>query len=186
MTPTPAPDEPEYLKVEEVAARLKLKEKTIRDWILRGELPAYKLGKEWRIRRDHFDEAMEARLVTGEPHRTGGLWDPTTPRSTARSPNFNVAGADDHAAFVGHLRDVSAAERWDHEWDPELACDGLQGHASLSRAFAPKREDPRACRDLHALTGFSPRAADEARTRDPQLGKLMLYQLSYRRLRREA
>ena len=67
MTPTPAADEPEYLKVEEVAARLKLKEKTIRDWILRGELPAYKLGKEWRIRRDHFDEAMEARLVTGEP-----------------------------------------------------------------------------------------------------------------------
>jgi excisionase family DNA binding protein len=70
MTPTPAQDEPEYLKVEEVAARLKLKEKTIRDWILRGELPAYKLGKEWRI------QAMEARLVTGEPARTGGLWDP--------------------------------------------------------------------------------------------------------------
>ena len=46
---TPNPDEPEYLKVEEVAARLKLKEKTILDWILRGELPAYKLGKEWRI-----------------------------------------------------------------------------------------------------------------------------------------
>ena len=46
MTPTPAQDEPEYLKVEEVAARLKLKEKTIRDWILRGELPAYKLDKE--------------------------------------------------------------------------------------------------------------------------------------------
>jgi excisionase family DNA binding protein len=46
MTPTPAADEPEYLKVEEVAARLKLKEKTIRDWILRGELPAYKLGKD--------------------------------------------------------------------------------------------------------------------------------------------
>jgi excisionase family DNA binding protein len=40
MTPTPAADEPEYLKVEEVAARLKLKEKTIRDWIGRGELPA--------------------------------------------------------------------------------------------------------------------------------------------------
>ena len=41
MTPPPTADEPEYLKVEEVAARLKLKEKTIRDWILRGELPAY-------------------------------------------------------------------------------------------------------------------------------------------------
>ena len=45
MTPMPAADEPEYLKVEEVAARLKLKEKTIRDWILRGELPAYKLAR---------------------------------------------------------------------------------------------------------------------------------------------
>ena len=73
MTPTPAADEPEYLKVEEVAARLKLKEKTIRDWILRG---AYKLGKEWRIRRDDFDQAMQARRTTGEPARTGGLWDP--------------------------------------------------------------------------------------------------------------
>ena len=76
MTPTPAADEPEYLKVEEVATRLKLKKKPIRDWILRGELPAYKLGKERRIRRDHFDEATEARLVAGEPARTGGLWDP--------------------------------------------------------------------------------------------------------------
>jgi excisionase family DNA binding protein len=67
MTPPPAADEPEYLKVEEVAARLKLKEKTIRDWILRGELPAYKLGKEWRIRRDDFDQAMQARRTTPEP-----------------------------------------------------------------------------------------------------------------------
>src|SRR4051812_17108692 len=36
------------------------------------------------------------------------------------------------------------------------------------------RRKPRPCQ------GFV-RAADEARTRDPQLGKLMLYQLSYRR-----
>jgi excisionase family DNA binding protein len=79
MTPTPAADEPEYLKVEEVAARLKLKEKTIRDWILRGELPGYKLGKEWRIRRDDFDHAMQARRTTAEPAPTGGLWDPDEP-----------------------------------------------------------------------------------------------------------
>ena len=82
MTPTLAADEPEYLKVEEVAARLKLKEKTIRDWIGRGELPAYKLGKEWRIRRDDFDQAMQARRTTAEPAPTGGLWDPATPDSS--------------------------------------------------------------------------------------------------------
>ena len=62
MTPTPAADEPEYLVVEEVAARLKLREKTIRDWILRGELPAYKLGKEWRFSR----AALVAWLSTPE------------------------------------------------------------------------------------------------------------------------
>ena len=76
MTPNEDPPDPEFLTIEEVAGRLKVKEKTVRDWILRGTLEAYKIGKEWRIRRDHFDEAMEARLVTGEPARTGGLWDP--------------------------------------------------------------------------------------------------------------
>jgi hypothetical protein len=44
-------------------------------------------------------------------------------------------------------------------------------------------------RPRHAETpdriGGSGRAADEARTRDPQLGKLMLYQLSYRRMSRQ-
>jgi excisionase family DNA binding protein len=79
MTTNSAADEPEYLKVEEGAARLKLKEKTIRDWILRGELPAYKLGKEWRIRRDDFDQAMQARRTTTDHARTGGLWDPGGP-----------------------------------------------------------------------------------------------------------
>ena len=39
-------------------------------------LEAYKIGKEWRIRRDHFDAAMEARRVSAQPARTGGLWDP--------------------------------------------------------------------------------------------------------------
>ena len=66
----------EFLKVEEVAALLKIKEKTVREWIGRGELEAYKIGKEWRVRRDHLDEAIEARRVGGRPAAPGGLWDP--------------------------------------------------------------------------------------------------------------
>jgi excisionase family DNA binding protein len=73
-----APPEPEYLKVEEVATRLKVKEKTVRDWIARGQLEAYKIGKEWRIRRDHLDQAMEATRVSAQRTSTGGLWDPDT------------------------------------------------------------------------------------------------------------
>ena len=78
MTPNEHPIENEFLTVEDVAARLKVKEKTVRDWIGRGTLEAYKIGKEWRIRRDHLDEAMEALRVSAQPAKTGGLWDPSS------------------------------------------------------------------------------------------------------------
>ena len=79
MTPAADPSpEPEYLTVEEVAGRLKVKEKTVRDWIARGILEAYKIGKIWRIRSDHLDQAMEARRVSAQSERSGGLWDPNT------------------------------------------------------------------------------------------------------------
>ncbi len=78
MADASTPAEPEFLKVEEVATRLKVKEKTVRDWIARGDLEAYKIGKEWRIRKDHFDQAMEARRTSAQPTSTGGLWDPDT------------------------------------------------------------------------------------------------------------
>jgi excisionase family DNA binding protein len=76
MTSTEASPEPEYLSVREVATRLKVKEKTVRDWIARGEIEAYKIGKEFRIRRDHFDQGMEARRVSVQAVPSGGLWDP--------------------------------------------------------------------------------------------------------------
>jgi excisionase family DNA binding protein len=73
-----APDEDptELLTIEEVAGRLKVREKTVRDWIGRGELDAYKIGKEWRVRRDHLERHIEARRVGTQPAATGGLWDP--------------------------------------------------------------------------------------------------------------
>ncbi len=75
----PLPSQLEFLKVEEVAVLLKIKEKTVREWIGRGELEAYKIGKEWRVRRDHLDEAIEARRVGAQAAPPGGLWDPADP-----------------------------------------------------------------------------------------------------------
>jgi excisionase family DNA binding protein len=71
-----ASSEPEYLNVREVATLLKVKEKTVREWIARGEIEAYKIGKEFRIRRDHL--AIEARRVSNrdQDQPPGGLWDP--------------------------------------------------------------------------------------------------------------
>jgi hypothetical protein len=63
----------------------------------------------------------------------------------------NVAGAGDQRG-LRRAPGMSRRQTMGPEWDHELACDGLQGDASLSRALAPKREDPRGCRDLHART----------------------------------
>jgi hypothetical protein len=41
-------------------------------------LEAYKIGKVWRIRRDHLDQAMEARRVSAQSAPAGGLWDPNS------------------------------------------------------------------------------------------------------------
>ena len=79
MVTDPLPSQREFLKVEEVAALLKIKEKTVREWIGRGELEAYKIGKEWRVRRDHLDQAIEARRVGAALAPPGGLWDPAAP-----------------------------------------------------------------------------------------------------------
>ena len=76
MTPDTDPAEPEYLTVEQVADRLKVREKTVRDWIGRGMLEAYKIGKVLRIRSDHLEQAMEARRVSTPASPSGGLWDP--------------------------------------------------------------------------------------------------------------
>ena len=73
---TPNEDPSELLTIEEVAGRLKVREKTVRDWIGRGELDAYRIGKEWRVRRDHLEQHIEARRVGSQPAPTGGLWDP--------------------------------------------------------------------------------------------------------------
>jgi excisionase family DNA binding protein len=51
-------------------------EKTVRDWIGRGELEAYKIGKVWRVRRDHLERLIEARRAGTQPAATGGLWGP--------------------------------------------------------------------------------------------------------------
>ncbi len=46
----------DFLTVEEIAKKLKIKEFTIRDWIRKGELPAYKFGKTYRVKKKDYEE----------------------------------------------------------------------------------------------------------------------------------
>jgi nitrogen PTS system EIIA component len=45
----------EIMTVEEVAEYLKMKPQTIYTWAQTGKIPAAKIGKEWRFRRDLVD-----------------------------------------------------------------------------------------------------------------------------------
>ena len=52
------------LTVKQVAGRMNVDEKTVRNWIQRGELKAINIGRlrpEYRIRPDDFDEFIRNR-----------------------------------------------------------------------------------------------------------------------------
>ena len=46
----------EYLTTQEVANLLKVKEITVRRWILRGWLPAIRFGKVFRIKKNDLEK----------------------------------------------------------------------------------------------------------------------------------
>ena len=51
------------LTISEVKDILRVSEKTVRRWIATGELPAAKLGNQWRIRPRDLDDFVRDRLV---------------------------------------------------------------------------------------------------------------------------
>ena len=52
----------EIMTVEEVAKYLKMKPQTIYSWAQKGIIPAAKIGKEWRFRRDIIDAWFEQHI----------------------------------------------------------------------------------------------------------------------------
>ena len=53
----------QFYSLEEVAERLGVSERTVRRWIKSGELPAYKPGREYRIRDGELEEFLQSRKV---------------------------------------------------------------------------------------------------------------------------
>ena len=70
----------EIMTIEEVARYLKLKPQTIYTWAQRGKIPAAKIGKEWRFRKDiidawfldHIDEKFQDLLKEVEEQKKTG------------------------------------------------------------------------------------------------------------------
>lgn len=49
----------EYLTIEEIATRLKLKPKTVREWLRLGRLPGIKAGRLWRVREEDLQAFLQ-------------------------------------------------------------------------------------------------------------------------------
>jgi len=64
----------EVLTIKDVAAILKLAEKTVYAMANEGELPAFKVRGQWRIRKIDFDRWMEAqaKAAASTPPKEGG------------------------------------------------------------------------------------------------------------------
>lgn len=56
----------EVLTIKEVAALLKLAEKTVYAMAQAGEIPAFKIRGQWRIRRTEFDQWIDAQPRGGD------------------------------------------------------------------------------------------------------------------------
>jgi excisionase family DNA binding protein len=74
----PAPNN-QLLTVSQVAEQLQVTPQTIRNWIDGGVLPAARIGRGFRIRREHVDELLARANVESGPLATRrDVWAPTT------------------------------------------------------------------------------------------------------------
>lgn len=53
----------EYLSVKDISSLLKLHIVTVRRWIVSGKLPAYSLGKDYRVKKSDFEKFLNDRKV---------------------------------------------------------------------------------------------------------------------------
>jgi excisionase family DNA binding protein len=64
-------NEDPLLTIKDIATILKLAEKTVYSMAQAGELPAFKVRGQWRMRRVDFDRWMAARAKTATTRKAG-------------------------------------------------------------------------------------------------------------------
>ncbi|MBX0329902.1 helix-turn-helix domain-containing protein [Oscillochloris sp. ZM17-4] len=61
---------PAILTVAEVARYLRVSETTVWRWCTSGKLPAFRIGRSWRVRRDTLDQMIAGTPPLGTSHAT--------------------------------------------------------------------------------------------------------------------
>ena len=65
----------DIMTVKELASYLKMKESTVQKFAKRGNLPAIKLGKQWRFKKDKILELFQETRIQEYGRRSPGLED---------------------------------------------------------------------------------------------------------------
>ncbi|MBI4973310.1 helix-turn-helix domain-containing protein [Candidatus Roizmanbacteria bacterium] len=52
-----------YMLLKEIASILRVHILTVRRWVIKGKLPAYSLGKEYRVKKSEFEKFLNDRRV---------------------------------------------------------------------------------------------------------------------------
>ena len=60
----------EWLTVEDIANDLSVSIETVRNWIRRKKLTAYRVGRDYRIRRADYNRFLEERRTTDDNDET--------------------------------------------------------------------------------------------------------------------
>ncbi len=69
----------EFLTVNEVAATLKLNPQTVRNWIDAGTLPAVRVGRRVRVKREDFERLVTAGYTARPTEPVPSIWDGNVP-----------------------------------------------------------------------------------------------------------
>ncbi len=89
----------DIMTLDEVASYLRVSERTVYDWVQRGELPGGKIGTSWRFRRCEVDHWVDRRLGSG-------AWRKNVPVSIASAlvpERCTVVSLDTKQAVLEHL-----------------------------------------------------------------------------------
>lgn len=57
--------EPEIMTIAQVASYLQISEITTYKWVNEGKIPAFKIGRHWRVKKEDLADVIE-RLKRGE------------------------------------------------------------------------------------------------------------------------
>ena len=97
----------EVLTVKEVGSLLRVNSSTIYKLIRAGQIPTFRVGSEWRFRRDRIERWMAERTMGSESHRAA------PPGSKRRVLERTSVISQNTAARIGQCGTDAAGERND-------------------------------------------------------------------------